>query len=431
MNRTINTLFRCKSIFGICCGIFLLHALPVVGQDADSLMLDSLNMSEGIVPTGDIREPNPIITGQDLVEDDFLGSWPMFGSNLRMKIGGYVKADFIYDFNGTTDRTQFLMSTIPVEGQPEYDQSGYINFFAKETRINVDVRRTGSDKLPLRMFVEGDFFSASNQFRLRHAYMVAGDFIIGQTWTTLSILEALPFIIDFAAGDALFGGRTAQIRYQKDLNDKYELAIGLEMLSTVGIENPNDLVGESSVRLPLLALRLKRTWETGMLVLGTSFAELRWDGGENPNPTAFQYSFLVAGRQYLGKNNNNYVSWNVSVGNGNGENILAFIGSDANAVLASQNSLTTMQSFSLLLGYMHKWNENFSSNLSYAYGWLDTPPSRDPFSLKRGGVGHANLIWQINQHFSTGMEYIWGGQRTSNGAVGYGNRIQMMGKFSF
>ena len=79
--------------------------------------------------------------------------------------------------------------------------------------------------------VEGDFFSDANQFRLRHAYLVAGDFIIGQTWTTLTVLEALPNIIDFAAGDALFGGRTAQIRYQKNLNNKYELAIGLEMLA--------------------------------------------------------------------------------------------------------------------------------------------------------------------------------------------------------
>jgi hypothetical protein len=383
------------------------------------------------IPASDnLRETTNNLTGNDLVADDFLGSWPMFGSDFRMKVGGYVKIDMLYDIDGTTDKTQFLMSTIPVEGSPEYSNNGYFYFMAKETRFNIDVRRITSKGLPLRLFVEGDFWASGNQFRLRHAYVVAGDFLVGQTWTTLSFLESLPFLIDFGAGDALFGGRAPQIRYQKKVSDAWKLYAGIEMLSFVGIENPNNFGGEESVEFPLLAFRADYKWKTGLLLLGTSAAQLYWDGGATgPDARALQYDFIVGGRQYIGKNN--YATWNVSYGVGSGENIMAFEGSDANAVLNEDGELVAMPAFAFVLGFVHKWNEKFSSNLSYAYGWLDTPASRSPEALKKGGIGHVNLIYSPVKKFSTGIEYMWGAQRTTDDSFGKAGRIQAMVKFDF
>jgi len=201
-----------------------------------------------VIPARDLKEAILLTATEQLANPDFKGSWPMFGTNLRMKIGGYLKADFLYDFNGTRDVNQFLMSTIPVEGQPEFGNEGYVSFFAKETRINIDLRRVSEGKLPLQAFAEADFFSDGNRFRLRHAYITAGDFIIGQTWTTLSFLESMATMIDFAAGDALFGGRSVQIRYQKHLSESIKLYAGLEYLPSLGIENPNNLSGEANIK---------------------------------------------------------------------------------------------------------------------------------------------------------------------------------------
>ncbi|TDQ19305.1 hypothetical protein DFQ04_1126 [Algoriphagus boseongensis] len=398
-------------------------------QVQDSVSRDSINLQQRIIPAGDIREASPLLTGYDLVNDAFPGSWPMFGTNLRMKVGGYFKADFIGDLDGTLDKTQFLMSTIPVEGTPEFGNNGYIHFMSQETRFNIDVRRTDG-KVPLKLFIEGDFFSSTNQFRLRHAYLVAGDFIIGQTWTTLSFLESLPFMIDFAAGDALFGGRTTQIRYQKTINSNLKISAALEMLPFLGIENPDQLPGKATLQAPLFAIRSDYSWQTGLLLMGTSIAQLHWDGGDSgPSDSDVQFDVIVAGRQYLGKNN--YFTWNVTYGNGSGENIMAFAGSNANAVLRSDGKLETMPAFAFVGGYMHKWSEKLSSNLAYAYGWLDPPPSRDPYSLKKGGVGHVNLIWHPITHLSSGIEYMWGAQRTTNDALGKAGRIQAMVKFDF
>lgn len=390
---------------------------------------DSLNLDKKIVPESDRKEQVVLYTGDDLVEDAFRGSWPMFGSSLRMKIGGYVKTDLVYDFNGTLDPTQFLMSTIPVKGQPEYGGRGYMNFFAKETRFNIDVRRT-QGKVPLKLFLEGDFFSTGDHFRLRHAYIVAGDFIVGQTWTTLSVLESLPIMIDFASGDALFGGRTAQVRYQKKLTDQLRLAVAIENIPFLGIENSNNFPGRAIYRLPLIPVRLDYSWRTGLLAIGASVGMLGWSGGASgPNPNALQTSVVVAGRQYLGKVT--FVTWNISYGQAAGENIMAFAGSNANAVLTDRGTLDRMPSFAAVFGAKHSWTTKLASNFSYAYGWLQVPTTRAPFALQEGGIGHVNLIYSPLDYFSTGVEFMWGTQKASNDALGNASRLQMMVKLSF
>lgn len=414
----------------------LLFILAITGynnaqvlQPADTIMRDSVNLDKKIVPDSDRKEQDVLYTGSDLVEDSFRGSWPMFGSVLRMKIGGYVKTDLVFDFDGTLDPTQFLMSTIPVEGQPEFGGRGYSNFFARETRFNIDVRRTVG-KVPLKLFVEGDFFSSGDQLRLRHAYIVAGDFIVGQTWTTLSVLESLPIMIDFAAGDALFGGRTAQLRYQKKLSDKLTLAVAIENIPFLGIENPNNLPGRAIYQFPLIPARLDYSWNTGMLAVGASVGILGWSGGsDGPNPNTMQVSAVVAGRQYIGKVT--YVSWNLSFGQGSGENIMAFAGSNANAVLTADGDLERIPSYAVVLGAKHSWNKKLASNFSYAYGWLQVPDTREPFALQKGGIGHVNLIYSPLDYFSTGVEYMWGARRATNDALGTASRLQMMAKFSF
>ena len=383
-----------------------------------------------VTPIEDVKEQVLQTAREHLINDDFPGSWPMFGTAFRMKIGGYLKADFVSDFDGTLDKNQFLMSTIPVEGQPEYDNEGYLSFFVKETRVNIDLRRFAENKIPLQLFIEGDFFTDSSQFRIRHAYITAGDFIIGQTWTTLSFLESMAFMIDFAAGDALFGGRSAQIRYQKKLNDKVKVSVGLEYLTSLGIENPNNLDGQASVQLPLLALRLDYRWKSGVLFLGTSVAQLRWDGGSTgPKDQTLQLDFVIAGRQYIG--DNNYFTYNFSYGDAYGENIIAFSGSNANAVLNAEGKLEPMRAKSIMAGFMHRWHPKLESNFNYAYGWLDAPDSRAPYSLKRGGIGHLNLIYKFGKNFSVGAEYMWGAQRTNNDSYGNASRVQTMAKFEF
>jgi len=385
---------------------------------------------EGI--SGDVRDTHQLLTRDELASDEFPASWPMFGTNTRMKIGGYLKADFVADFDGTLDSTQFLMRTIPVEGMPEYGGDAYVDFFAKETRFNLDIRRIIPGAVPLRGFIEGDFFSEGNQFRLRHAYITAGNFVVGQTWTTLSFLEAIPIMFDFAAGDALFGGRANQVRYQMSLNERWKLSVAAEEMQFLGIQNANNLPGRATSQWPLLAIRANYKYDGGLVSFGTSIGQLHWDGGANgPSDSTVQLAFLIGGRHSLSERS--FVSYHLSYSEGAGENIMAFAGTGANAVLDANGNLETFPAFSAVLGFGYNLTSTLTTQGSYAYGVLDTPDSRAPFALERGGVGHLNLTWKPknNEYFSTGVELMYGKTEAQNGATGDATRLQLMAKFTF
>ena len=76
------------------------------------------------------------LNANKLTSDEFPGSWPMFGTDTRIKIGGYLKTDLVLDFEGTLDKNQFLMSTIPIEGTPEYEMMA-ISLFSLKRPVSI------------------------------------------------------------------------------------------------------------------------------------------------------------------------------------------------------------------------------------------------------------------------------------------------------
>ncbi|UCC75132.1 MAG: hypothetical protein JSV86_06305 [Gemmatimonadota bacterium] len=78
---------------------------------------------------------------------------------------------------------------VPGDGRPP--QSGYMNMFARESRISFDVRSFTEDGTPLQIFLEMDFWNTSDspffaRPRLRHFYGVYGRLLAGRTWGTVS-----------------------------------------------------------------------------------------------------------------------------------------------------------------------------------------------------------------------------------------------------
>ena len=408
----------------------IVESRQVTGTPSPDAESASLGRLEGI--SGEVRDAHQLLTRDELVSDEFPASWPMFGTNTRMKIGGYLKADFVADFDGTLDPTQFLMRTIPVKGTPEYGGDAYVDFFAKETRFNLDIRRIIPGAVPLRGFIEGDFFSEGDQFRLRHAYITAGDFVIGQTWTTLSFMEAIPVMFDFAAGDALFGGRSNQVRYQRSLSERWNLSVAAEEMQFLGIQNANNLPGRATSQWPLLATRANYKYDGGLVSIGASIGQLHWDGGaDGPSDSTVQLAFLVGGRQNLSERA--FATYHLSYSEVAGENIMAFAGTEANAVLDANGNLETFPAFAAVLGFGYDLTSTLTTQGSYAYGVLDTPDSRAALALERGGVAHLNLTWKPknNEYFSTGVEIMWGNIRVQNRSTGDATRLQLMAKFSF
>ncbi|MGB7878615.1 MAG: DcaP family trimeric outer membrane transporter [Ilumatobacteraceae bacterium] len=344
----------------------------------------------------------------------------------------YFKLDALYDLDGTGDEYQFLIAQIPVDGSPEAEASGYFNMFVRETRLNLDVRETGQDGPAKQFFLEVDFFDESSfSPRLRHAYIIYGNLLVGQTWTTIAELASLPFTIDFAAGDALFGTRTPQVRWQQNVNSSWSWAVGLEMLQDSGIYNPYNLGGSASPQLPVLAARLTHTRPNSVRTLAGLVQQLHWDGeGVGPDSTAAAWALIFGGRQNLGSSAN-FFTWNLAYGDGTPDTIMALTGSDANANLTLDGRLVTRQGYSVALGLGHAWSDTLASNLALAWTDLENIGGREADAIQSGGVGHLNLIWTPRQKFSTGIELMWGKRENADGDDGSATRVQTMVKYFF
>jgi hypothetical protein len=383
------------------------------------------------VAKDEVRDSHKVLTGADLIADDFPGSWPMFGSDYRMKIGGYFKLDVLYDFDGTGDKFQFLISDIPVNTTPATSPGSYFNMFTRETRFNLDVRKRTAGEPAQQVFIEMDFFDESSTSpQLRHAYLVYGNLLLGQTWSTIIEARALPYVIDFAYGDALYGGRTTQIRWQQQASKHWSWAAAIEMLQEAGIDNPYGQPGAASSLLPVLTGRVTFERGSGLVILGGEVGQLRWDGnGSGPDAKAQEWAIVLNGRQYLG--DRDYVTLNVSYSDGAAENISALSGSNANASLTLLGQLKTNKAWNIALGYAHKITERLTTNLAYAQTELDASYLRSPDSIKGGQVAHVNVIWAFARAMSTGIEYMWGERENTDGARGRAARVQGMAKYDF
>lgn len=375
-------------------------------------------------------------TGQDLVDASFPKSWPLFGSKARMAIGGFVKLDYIQDFDGGYNRFQYELQNVPVEGDGRTPQGGYMNMHARESRFNVDVRSITETGMPLRVFFELDFYNldrgAFNQTaRLRHFYGVLGRLLIGRTWGTQTDLFAVPSTIDFAAGDALTGTRRAQIRFEDKIDEHFNYAFALEMMEFPGIDG-NGFDGQASMRLPMLVGRLtKATAAGGRLFLGASAYELRWDGQTTgPDATSFGWGASFSGREYIGANKH-YFRWMASYGHGWGSNIVATLGTTASAVLTPDEEMETMPAWNLGGGFALNLSPVITANFNVNWFALEPSEFRDDIKIKQGGSMHMNLIWSPYKSVNTGIEIMTLYSELGNGNSGTGNRLQLMFKYLF
>ena len=364
----------------------------------------------------------------------FAKSVPLFGSDWRFSFGGYIKLDILHDFDGTGDEFQFITSTIPVEGAPGPQPGSYSYIHSRESRFSFEVRNA-REGLPFnKAFLEMDFFDESNTApRLRHAYLQWGNLLAGQTWTTLTVLSQLPFLLDFAYGDALYGGRAAQLRWDQKIDGNWSWAAAIEDWADDAVANPNDLPGTARADWPLFALRGNYTWGHGTVSLGTSIAQVRWDGADGTSDgSELSWALVGGGRWFLDTAQRNYLGFGGSYGYGQTGNQINLIEAGAvNALLESDGSLDLLRSWNAQLALHYEFSQQWSTNWSVAYGGTNPDETLFPNALKASGAAHANLIYHFSPEFLIGGEYMIGQRENANGADGTAQRIQFSAMYSF
>ena len=403
-------------------------------------------MVDTLPPPGVQGSPNPLqrnkeaLTGKDLLDESFPGSLPVPGTAVRMKIGGYTKLDFIQDLDYVGDRYEFELATIAVEGTPDHALGGQTTLHAKETRLNFDFRSVAVNeehdwRYPLQAFVEFDFFDDRDAYRyqprLRLAYGVVGRFLAGRSWGITTDLEALAGTVDFSGGDALYGGRAAQISFQDHIGDAMTWAVGVEDPQN-SIGNPDDLGGMGRTSLPSFGGKLNWKSANGShLQLGCDVFRLEWQGGDTgPSSTKMGYGASLSGRYVIGKRKDALVGA-ATIGSGAAHRVISLSFDGGNDAVITPGGLDVMSHWQVYGGYSHYWTDALNSTVSAAWAELDNSEFQPDDAIHKAGSVHANLVWFPYKLVSTGIEYMWGTRGNKDGAEGTANRIQFMVKYKF
>ncbi|RHW75682.1 DcaP family trimeric outer membrane transporter [Colwellia sp. RSH04] len=352
-------------------------------------------------------------------------------SDYAVKFAGHIKLDLIADLDGHRDKYQFLMSAIPVEGDADYNSGGYFSMHSKESRFSFDVSKeiNGSDS---KVYLEMDFFDEKNTApRLRHFYFERGEFLVGQTWTNVSNLEAINIWIDFGAGDALYGNRKMQVRWQRDINESLQFAASIEEPSDTNIENTLGIDGTEKAKLPIFSSRLIYRHDRGHLFFAGEAQQLYWQGANTvDNDDAFGWSMTFSGSYRVFEQDQ--IKWIFAQGSGTSKGVIALAGAPTAASLDSNGKIQTDSFTNVTTSYTHVLNSQL--NTSIGFTWLDVNPSeaRDPnTNIKEAIIGHANLLYHYDEDIEMGIEYMWGTRININDNEGNNRRLQAMVKYKF
>ena len=179
-----------------------------------------------------------------------------------------VKIDVIYDLDAPSgDRINY--SSIPVSSSAESKQS---RIHARQSRIKVNYQNNSKQEL-LKAVVEGDFFgggtnsplgseniSNSSSFRIRHAFVEYGSWLVGQTWSNYVDVASYPETLDFSNDTGQAFLRQGQLRFQHRVND-FDFSYSLENPESDLVPNSNIVFTKADPLFDVTAkVKYKQDW---------------------------------------------------------------------------------------------------------------------------------------------------------------------------
>jgi hypothetical protein len=335
-----------------------------------------------------------------------------------VKFGGYIKVDLIHDFDAIGSTDSFDPRTIPTDGT----DGSNTRMHAKQTRLNLDLRGPTSSG-PLRVFVEGDFFSSGNGFRMRHAYGVMDDFLVGQTWTNF-MDEDMPETLDFESPIGFPQVRQAQVRYTNALADGNSFSVSIEDPASV-IAVPTTTPGHQEEVLPDVTAKYYWKFDNGSHVQVSGFggmSSFNPDSGSNDSVALWGFNLSTKLMTWAKDNAMVQLTYGDGVGRYRG---------GTTAAPDSDGNLEAIPTAGVLASYQHHWNEKYRSTVMYSWVEGDLPAGTPTTASERLSYFAANFIYQFSDHAWTGIEYLYGTNDTNDGNDGDASRIQMAVKFSF
>jgi len=422
----------------------------------------------------------------------FPGSFLVPGTNTSLKIGGYAKVDYQFDYSTAQNfvangaGSAALISILPLDDNiagsavnAQHSIHGDSRFSAAESRVNFETRTpTGFGEF--KVFIEGDFEGTNgvtpgntfelnsdrSAFSLRHAYGTLGPLLAGQYFSLFEDTAAFVETLDFGGAIGVAGPlRQPQFRYVYAVGNGITVAGSVENPQTAIISttenNVNNEFGTSTFNLlqgekiPDFVGAVIWSQGPGHIAFRGVVRDL-YDHGPGSvnnaaanvpaNASAIGWGLGLSGDLHVFGPDDIIVQ--INGGNGIGRYITNSGNSPGDSVISADgHTLQAVTQYGGVVAYQHWWTDKLRSNIegslikaSYPSDLFNTTVAGNNPASPQGALGslnsrlvssHANLIWSPVAPVDLGVEFIYEERRTVAGQVAHLERSQVSAKFKF
>ncbi len=348
-------------------------------------------------------------------------------NNFQLGFGGYAKLTAAFDFNGVVDSYDFITYDIPVGDVDLKEKRLYLD--AHQSRIYVEVLGHIRGK-PMRIYIETDFYSENYYPRLRHAYGQFGGFLIGQTWSTLMDLDAMPNTVDFEGPNSAVSLRAPMIRYSHNFGKGFKLSAAIELPEVSISYIPPFTSAPQYIPDVIMTARFSSKFghiQFGGVLRTMTLKDTLNDHYSNNSGFGGTLSWLFK----ITKKDNFMGQFVVGKGIAKYVQDISGVGMDM-AQKYYEQELISLSSLGFYVGYQHHWNQKLNSTFTYGFTRLkDNYYLENQEEFKRSHYASANLFWKVQSFMTVALEYLWGQRRNSGGEFGRANRLNAMVQFFF
>jgi hypothetical protein len=363
------------------------------------------------------------------LDPKYSGYFVIPGTQTLMRIGGYAKSDFIYDFRPAGNPDEFVTATIPV---PDVSSTNNSNVSIRPTRLTADFRIPKSAAGDVRMYFEGDFFGTNaTSFRLRHAYAQVANIVVGQTFSNFMDGDTWPDTLDFEGPNSIINARNPQARFGFPVGPGSSVYLSVEKPSSDIAFTVDEGTATAASPAPDTSARFRYEAERGHVQVAVLFRDIAAYLPTGRDFSVFGWGISSSGLLRTYKSDN--LVYQLAYGDGIARyvNDLSGLGLDASPKSATDPSLTAVPVFAPYIAYQHYWAPRVRSTSSFGYVLVQNTAFEPPSTYHKTTYSTANIIWNPLGSLNVGAEFLYGWRENKNGQHNYAPRLQLSAKYSF
>ena len=349
----------------------------------------------------------------------------------ELKISGFIQPALYFDNNNYLNNDLFVTSEIPTTQVTDVKFQRF-HISANQSRLGFGFKFPKAGK-NISALLEGDFLSsfkgAHAYFRLRHAYLTFGEFIIGQTWTNFGDVSAGPNTLDLEGPNSMPASRVAQIRWRRQLTNKLTLILAIE--EPKSDYTPLDSAAALKASMPEFVVKPRFKIKNGHWASSLIYKPLIYtDQAYAFKKKIGTWGFTTSVSKQLPDTNmlnplklkKQTISIFAIIGEGTQGAVNDFGGLGYEAFPKTPTTLGSLLYYGGYVSYSFVFNKRWSSTYVYSYLHQESPKTTT-YIFKQSHYMSANAIYAINKYFTAGGEVLYGMKENYDNSKGTAVRL--------